>query len=625
MCGISGIVQAPRAPTRDLAADVAAMNRALAHRGPDDEGSFLGAGVGLGFRRLAIIDLSPAGHQPMCNEDGTLWLVFNGEIYNHLELRPELEARGHHFRSKCDAEVVLHAWEEWGERCFERFNGMWAFALWDTSRRRLVACRDRFGVKPFVYTVRDGELSFASEVAALRAALPLHDAHLGKLHDYLAYGARVADGLTMFDGVRELRAGHWLQWEDGRIVERGWYELPLAPVQAGAPEERSESYGQLLRDALRLRFRSDVPVALLQSGGLDSSALCSLIEEELAAGRLAQTGVQAFTAVYPGHAEDESQAVALLMRHCPHVQWVPLEPGGDLAEQLPDFVRALQEPVLSSTAYAHWCLMRAVQRQGIKVVLNGQGADEALAGYGRYVAGHRLLDVLRRAPAQLAAEMEGTREQLGMSVAQQSMRLVRAVAGRRAAAWWRARMQEGTLAMLQPQFHAAQRGHLAAPRPAGRSALDAQLREQLGFYGFGQILHYEDLSSMSCGIEIRSPFIDWRVMEAGFALPDEDRLSRGVTKGVLRRWLAPRLPAALVNNPRKIGFATPFAAWSRSGGFRRLVQSLVAERAFDRSALWRADRLEQALLEPERAPQGFAAWRFIVCALWLREMGIRNV
>jgi asparagine synthase (glutamine-hydrolysing) len=321
MCGISGILLGPHAAARDLRADIAAMNQAQAHRGPDDEGSFFGPGMALGFRRLAIVDLSAAGHQPMSNADGTLTLVFNGEIYNHEELRLELRQRGHVFRSRSDTEVILCAYQEWGEACTQRFNGMWAFALWDSQRRRLWASRDRFGVKPFVYTEHQGRFVFASEVAGLRAAVPLNRAHGGKLHDYLAYGARTNDGQTLFEGVKELQPGHQLTWQLGQLSVSRWWSLPLQPEDARPDLERDAHYRDLLTDALRLRFRSDVPVALLQSGGLDSSALCALVDDQLAAGTLGQAQVQAFTALYPGQAEDESAEVAALMQVCPRVQW----------------------------------------------------------------------------------------------------------------------------------------------------------------------------------------------------------------------------------------------------------------------------------------------------------------
>ena len=630
MCGINGIVFGAASRGRDARRDIAAMNQALQHRGPDDEGQYHDAGVALGFRRLAINDLSAAGHQPMRNEDGTLWLVFNGEIYNHLELAPELRARGHVFASRCDAEVVLHAYEEWGEDCVQRFNGMWAFALWDTRRQRLFASRDRFGVKPFVYLRRDGEFSFSSEVAGLRAVHRLHQAHLGKLHDYLAHGARANDGETMFAEVHELPPGHHLVLDAAGLQVRPWWRLSDANVSA-QPVDHAVNHAtalrELLADAVRLRLRSDVPVALLQSGGLDSSAICALVDDEVAAGRAGGAHrVTAFTAVHPGHAYDESARVAALMQSCPHIDSVLLQPPTqDLAARLPAFVRAMQEPMFSTTAYAHWCLMQAVRERGTKVMLNGQGADEALAGYGRYIAGAHLLDTLLSRPTQVPQAMRDIEARQGVGVAQQMAQTAKAMLGRRAAAAWRGWVSEGASRYLSRELRGAARTRLPEAR-AGLAPrhLDAQLRSQLLHHGFNQILHYEDLSSMSQSIEMRSPFVDYRVMAFALALPMAERFSQGITKRVLRRAFASRLPATIVDEQRKIGFATPFDEWRATPAFRAFVAELVATPEFLTRRIWHGPSLAAALTGKRAVPRDFPHWRFIHTELWLREFGITN-
>ena len=623
MCGISGIIS-PNG-RRDLRGDIAAMNRALVHRGPDDEGSHIEPAFGLGFRRLAILDLSPAGHQPMRSPDGALVLVFNGEIYNYLELAAELRALGHHFKSSGDAEVVLHAYAEWGEACVQRFNGMWAFAIWDRPRQRLFASRDRFGVKPLVYHQQGAEFIFSSEVAGLRAVLPLHRANPGKLHDFLAYGYRSNDGQTFFEAVQELPPAHNLTFERGELTLSRWWSLPQdQPPPAG---DRSKAWRDLLQDAVRLRFRSDVPVALLQSGGLDSSAICCLVNDDLAQGLLPPQSVMAFTAVHPGHAFDESQALRELMASCPQVRSVELAlPWQGLAEQMPAFVRAMQQPMFSSTAYAHWCLMAAVHAQGIKVVINGQGADEALAGYGRHISGYHLLDTLLRQPQRLPAEMAAQRRLMGQGLLMQLGQLAKAMLGRRAAARWRGAFSEGGARLLAPAFKRAHRERLEDVGPRwGGGNLDAQLRAQLLHYGFNQILNYEDQSSMSHSVEIRSPFVDWRLMEMAFALPAQDKLGGGITKRILREAFAQRLPSSIINNHHKIGFATPFDEWSATPAFRAWVRELVQAPEFIGRKLWQGHKLAARLQDPAAVRRGFPAWRFIMAELWMREFGIHNV
>jgi len=615
-----------------LRTSVQAMNLAIAHRGPDGEGLWQDERIALGHRRLAILDLSEAGHQPMFNEDGQLVLVFNGEIYNYLELIPELVALGHVFRSRTDSEVILHAYEQWGPRCVERFNGMWAFAIWDRRQQRLFASRDRLGVKPFFYMAQRERLVFSSEVAGIRAAVPVHEANLGKLHDYLAYGYRINDGQTLFAGIQELLPGHNLVMEageGGRLSVQRYWQLPSHTTEL-PPAQRVEAFHALLVDAVKLRFRSDVPVALLQSGGLDSSAICAVVNDEIAAGRLGRgfghEQVTGYTAVHPGHAYDESAAVRELMATCPHIRSVQLQPrGDDLAAEFARFTQAMQEPVFSATAYAHWCLMRAVREQGIKVVINGQGADEALAGYGNYIVGYRLLDLLLSRPQQVLPEARAMHARMGLSYGKLAAQTVKAMAGRRAASRWRAHRTEGSQEVLSPDFARAHAHHLPELGMQWQPGnLDSHLRSQLTHFGFNQILHYEDQSSMSQSVEMRSPFIDYRLMEFAFTLPMEDRFSAGITKRLLRQAFAQRLPPSIVGSYRKIGFATPFDEWAGSPGFQGLVRDTVHSPEFRSRGVWDAHRLAPLLGQTEAIGRGFPTWRFLSAEMWMRQAGITN-
>ena len=623
MCGFNGIVQTDSDRSgAPLQTAIEAMNHAIAHRGPDGRGVFLADRVALGHRRLSIIDLSDAGHQPMFNEDRSLVLVFNGEIYNYLELIPELQAAGHVFQSRCDSEVILHAYEQWGPACVSRFNGMWAFAIWDQRRKRLFMSRDRMGVKPFCYLFREGRLLFSSEAAGILAVAPVKRANTPKLMAYLAYGYRTNDGETLFDGIKELPPGHNAELDDqGRLSIVRYWSLPEQPIELPPPAERVQAYRALLTDAVRLRFRSDVPVALLQSGGLDSSAICAVVNDEIDAGRLAMGEVTGYTAVHPGHHYDESAEVRSLMASCPHIRSVEIQPDADrLADRLPAFVRAMQEPLFSSTSYAHWGLMQAVRQQGAKVVINGQGADEALAGYGRYITGYRLLDLLQAQPARVWSEARAMRRHMGAGYGMLMAQTSKALLGRRRASDFRAWITEGSARVLNRDLLRQARSQLPdVPLRLDGGNLRQHLRSQLHSYGFNQILHYEDQSSMNQSIEIRSPFIDYRLIEFGFSLPDEELFSGGVTKRVLRRGFERRLPDQIVNNHRKIGFATPFDQWSRQPSFRQLLQDTVASESFRTCPLWDAPALARRLLDPEAAARGFPVWRFLSAALWMRE------
>ena len=625
MCGINGIVTLAGPSPPDLRPSIAAMNLAIAHRGPDGDGAFVEGRAALGHRRLSIIDLSDAGSQPMFSADGDLVLVFNGEIYNYLELAQELvHNHGRVMRSRSDTEVILHAYAVWGEDCVQRFNGMWAFALWSRSRKRLFASRDRLGVKPFLYTQHDDSLYFSSEPAGLRAVVPLDRAHEGKLFEFLAYGYRRNDGQTFFEGVRELLPGHNLVVEENSIRTARYWALPQH-MAAPPAAQREEQLRELLTSAVRLRMRSDVPVALLQSGGLDSSVICSIVNGEIDKHRLDVNEVVAFTAVSPGSPWDESAAVRELMQRAPHVRLVELNTAGDdLARELPAYVDAMQEPQHSASSYAHWRLMQAVRGHGIKVVLNGQGADEAFAGYGTLICGYRLLDALFTSPAEALAEARALHGRMPGGWGGLLAQTAKAMLGRRTASRFRGRFSEGGLGVINAGVR--RRHEQALPEVGmafGSSNLSQHLRSQLMDYGFNQILNYEDYSSMSQGIEIRSPFIDYRLMEFAFSLPDEAKFHRGVTKRIVRDAFRRDLPASIVDEKAKIGFRMPFEDWVRKPGMRALVEEVVTSPGFKSCGLWDADALAGQLRDPAAAARGFPVWRFLVTHLWMQRMGLR--
>ncbi|MBV8502322.1 MAG: asparagine synthase (glutamine-hydrolyzing) [Paucibacter sp.] len=628
MCGINGVVTNCAQGRDQLTATVARMNAATRHRGPDGEGLFADDQVALGHLRLSIIDLSEGGAQPMHSPDGLMTLVFNGEIYNYIEIGAELRALGHQFRSHSDTEVLLHAYLHWGEDCVQRFNGMWAFAIWDARRRRLFASRDRLGVKPLLYVENGGQLFFSSEVAGIQAAQPLREANEGKLHDFLAYGYRTNNGETFFKGLRELPSGHNLIWQDGRVQQTRYWSLPEPGQRLPLPaDEAGEAFKDLLRDAVRLRFRSDVPVAMLQSGGIDSSVICTIVNDEIGEHRLGPDAVSAFTATHPGHAYDESAAVRELMLSCPHIRPVELTPNGEeLATHYEAYVAAMQEPKASGASFAHWRLMQAIRAQGIKVVINGQGADEALAGYGFYIRGYRMLDLLLGQPLEALHEARAIRAEMGWGYASLAAQTAKAMLGRRAASQARANFVEHSAQLLSPSFRQANAAYLPDLSMSWRGGnLDRHLRSQIQDYGFNQILKYEDVSSMSQGIEIRSPFVDYRLMEFAFSLPDEAKFSRGVTKKILRNAFDSRVPHRIIRAKTKLGFATPVADWFAQPAMQALVHRTISSPSFQSRTLWRPDRVAQRLRQPLSGGHAAPAWRFLMVARWLEQHGIVNV
>lgn len=629
MCGINGIISFSKSTeltSRYFREKIAAMNHVLIHRGPDGEGEYLADDIALGHRRLSIIDLSSAGKQPMFNEARTLVLVFNGEIYNYLELVPELQALGCKFVSHSDSEVILHAYETWGSDCVQRFNGMWAFAIWDVQRKRLFASRDRLGVKPFYYFRDDDKLIFSSEIKAIAAAQPLHQANLAKVHDYLRYGYRTTDGSTFFANVQELLPGHNLMIEKGELFISRFWQLPQDEYSQESDATLLDRFSALLEDAVRLRFRSDVPVALLQSGGLDSSAICRVVDDDIESGRLACESVTAFTAVFPGFVHDEQARVRELIATCKHVKLVELSPtAADLVSTLPKFAASMGEPVQSATSFVHWQIMQAVHARGIKVIINGQGADEALAGYASNIVGYRLLDTLLSNPLKALSEARAMHARLEFPITKLLAQTAKAMLGRRAASKWRAARVEGTTQVLSAAFCHQHDAHLPDTGMSLRSNnLDCYLRAQVEHSGFNQILHYEDHSAMMSSIEMRSPFVDYRLMELAFVLPDRLKFFRGITKYIQREAFANRLPKSILENHNKIGFATPLQNWLADPIINRYFQEVVGSDSFQKRSIWRGIEIKK-IFGKNVSYSFFPMWRFINLELWARAYGINNL
>jgi asparagine synthase (glutamine-hydrolysing) len=607
------------------------MNDAIVHRGPDGTGHFVHENVAFGHQRLSILDLSANAAQPMFNEDGSVVVIFNGEIYNYLELIPELSERGHRFRSRSDTEVILHAYEEYGPDCVKRFNGMWAFALYDFRNRVFFASRDRLGVKPFYFLRDRDQLVFSSEIKAILKVAGSARANPGKVYDYLAYGYKTSNGDTFFADVKELPPATNLVIRDGHWEQRRYWELPRSEGRyyggANVTPQQCEAFLELLTDAIRLRFRSDVPVAILLSGGLDSTAITRTVDELIESGQLDCNRVEAFSAAFPGYNYDESDAIREFIASCRHVALKPVYPdGARLSDEMARLAYGMGEPVFSSTAFAHYCLMREVRRAGIKVVINGQGSDEAFCGYDRYFLGYFLLDKLFSKPGDLVRQARAMRGRLGYTYAYVASQLVKSLLSRRASSYLRGRYVEGIIGCLAPEFVRTNYGYLQDWRSKlfCSNNFDRYLRDNLLHYSFGQILHYEDHSSMQHSVEIRSPFIDYRMMEFAFSLPVQAKYDMGVTKRIVRDAFKGRLPARILDNRRKIGFATPFETWLNDSSFRTYAQDIVESASFASRSIWDAARLREVFANPG-AHTEFPFWRVLNLELWARAYGVTGL
>jgi asparagine synthase (glutamine-hydrolysing) len=599
------------------------MTQALAYRGPDDQGIYESAGIRFGVRRLSIIDV-PGGHQPIANEDGTVIVAFNGEIYNHQALRARLEGQGHRFRTRSDTEVLVHLYEEYGDASVHLLQGMFAFALWDVKRRRLFLARDRLGIKPLYYAATHDGLVFASEAKALfehpdiqpEIALDVLDLYLS-----LRY---VPGPNTLFRGVKKLLPGHVLIHESGRTEIRRYWELVLGDVQPAVNlDEAVEEFNGLLRDAVRAHLISDVPIGALLSGGLDSSAIAAL------AGQATGRPVTTFTVGFdlPGAHNElvEARATARYLGTDHHE--LVIKP--DAVALLPKLAWHLDEPVADPAALPTYLICRFA-RESVPVVLTGEGGDELLAGYPRYVWFARARRLQRALPRWLREDVLLPLGRLAPMGARYHRALDNLLGERDDAArhlHWVAGLDPALLpALLSPDVRAAVRPGRVAEllEPyfcGGESGAIVQQLMALDVHTWlvDDVLHKMDRMSMAASVEARVPFLDHRLVEFVASLPLRVKLANLGTKTLLKRAMAPLLPAATIQR-RKHAFQIPLDqwVWGPLAGFVRDV--LLDRQARQRG--WFDPKSVASLLAPHRngrSADGQSVWTLLCLELWARE------
>lgn len=602
MCGIAGIYHLDGRGV-DPNCIVAAANL-MRHRGPDGDGYVLlnsGSGANslrngydtptniqhplvtehapftpdlvLAHRRLAIIDLSPGGHEPMTVSGEQLWLTFNGEIYNYLELREDLKAKGYVFHTESDAEVLLQAYDAWGVDCLDRFVGMFAFAIWDQKRKRLFCARDRFGIKPFYYTARTELFAFASEIKALRPLNPAgYTPDLDQLYWFLQYGSIYNPPYTFFQGVRELPGGHYVLVENGVVRDPvKWWDVDLERARATYNYADPEGeFLRLMRDAVRLRLRSDVPVGTCLSGGLDSSTIVALASEQLDGGRM-----NSFSSVYAVRGFDEGRYVDLVSSRYNTIRHTT-SPSSENFLSLMERITWHQDIPTGATGVYSQNFVMKLAHGSVTVLLDGQGADELMAGYLSAVMMH-LSSLRRRDPIRWMGEQAAFMAEAyprffsHLNVRETAYRLYQyATLGRRPAH------------VLKPEYQrrAAERNRERQELSLrGADDLNQHLYLQLVRDSIPQLLHYEDRNSMAYGIEARVPFLDHRLAEFALGVHGDLKVRGPVTKWFMRRALRGVLPDEVVNRRDKLGYPTPFGQWLRED---KKLQSDVRQYLFDK-------------------------------------------
>jgi asparagine synthase (glutamine-hydrolysing) len=625
MCGIAGIVASDHLDSEDRARAVL-MRDVMTHRGPDGAGLHSDEHAALSHRRLSIVDLA-GGHQPLANEDATVWVTFNGEIYNHADVRVQLEAAGHRYQTRSDTETIVHAYEEWGDDCVHKFRGMFAFAIWDAPARRLLLVRDRLGVKPVYWAQVGNRLLFASEIKAiLESGLITARPNARVLSEVLA--TRYTSGVeTMFEGIYKLLPGHRLSYSGGDVKIEQYWDLPL-----DGPDPELERLGEpalierfrdLLQESVRLRLMADVPLGVFLSGGIDSAAVAALMAREL------DRPVDTFSVAFAdrkfselGYARESANAIGAVAHEI-------VIDDRDFFGALPRLIWHEDEPIAHpSSVPLHF--VSALAREHVKVVLTGEGSDELLAGYGKYPralmnwrAGgvyERLVpgavratvasSVVPRLPAGLRRYAQ--RSFLAMPRLPESMFL-----DNFAGVPLRAQRQ-----LLNPSVLGGGDPYAASMEyythvNGGSGMLGRLLYTDVKTY-LVELLMKQDQMSMSTSIESRVPFLDHVLVEFAARLPDRLKLSGFTTKRILREAVRGIVPDSILTRP-KMGFPVPFSGWV-GGAWNSCARDVLLDRRTRERGLINAPAVERMLDDHRdgRARQGDAIWALMNLELWYR-------
>jgi asparagine synthase (glutamine-hydrolysing) len=619
MCGIAGKIDFRGAPVeRSL---IERMCATIVHRGPDDEKIYVAPGIGLGQRRLAIIDLDHRAAAPLANEDGSIWVTFNGEIYNFRELREELERKGHTFRSGTDTEVIVHAYEEHGIDCLARFRGMFSFALWDAPRKRLFAARDRLGKKPFVYARTADGLVFGSEIKAVTADPSVTVApNLRAIDAYLTY-QYVPSPMTAFEGIAKLPPAHYLIAENGDVrVERYWSASARPPSRA-SEEELEHEIVERLREAVRMRLVSDVPLGAFLSGGIDSATIVAMMAEAGSA------PVKTFSIGFEEAGFDELPYARLVAERygTDHHEMI-VRPNA--AELLPKLVHHYNEPFADSSALPTYCVAQ-MTRQHVTVALSGDGGDENFAGYENYAVvmawsrGDAIPGPVRRTAARTAgAVLDALPHTTTLARASRALSMLAADVPRRFLLQTSILKPQEKAAAYTAQFRAiagAQRSPVALEWSDDMDPLDWMMRHDQSFYLADCLNVKVDIAAMANSLEVRCPLLDHEFIEFTATIPSAMKRDGQGGKRIFKRAVAPLLPPEILTK-KKSGFSLPVARWFRNELAPLLQANLLDEKA-QRRGLFQPEFIRRMVGEHIAGTRDWSSrlWALLFLELWFRE------
>ena len=612
LCGIAGFTHSRLGPDRKR---IEQITRSLTHRGPDQQGVWESTAVSLGAVRLKIIDLEH-GNQPMASDDGDTILAFNGEIYNHLDVRGELEKAGHHFRTRCDTETVLRAFLEWDLGCFARLRGMFAAALWTESARRLVLARDRMGIKPLYFARQNGEIYFGSELKAILLH-PEIDRRMSAagLDRYVSLNY-IPGPHTLIDGIEKLPPGHWLDWRDGRVASEAYWRLEMRPDPGIDLETAKTELDHLLRSSVREHLISDVPLGVWSSGGLDSTTILHYAAEQSPA------RLKTFSVSFRGRRFDEApyfREVADFYKTDHHE--FDLNPESDLREAIEQFAYYSDEPGADAGALPVWFLSKMCRSQ-VTVALSGDGADELFGGYSTYIADRyaRALRVLpfplRRAAANLSRFLPVSDEKIGLDYKITRMLNGSLLQPLDAHLFWNGTFGNSEKSRLCP----AASGNAAALVLPGVDCgyLNRFIALDQRYYLPDDILYKCDRMSMAHSLEVRPPFLDHRLVEFAACLPERLKINGNRLKFVLRELMKTRLPRAVIERPKE-GFDIPAHHWLRTV-LKPLLLETLNRRSVEDTGIFSWPAINETLTAhlERRANLGYHLWGLLVLFLWMK-------
>jgi asparagine synthase (glutamine-hydrolysing) len=616
MCGIAGFVQNGGLRPDESRGLVRQMCDAIRHRGPDDDGVWVSEEAALGMRRLSIIDLA-TGHQPIHNEDRTVWTVFNGEIYNFRELRQTLEALGHRFYTRTDTEVIVHAYEQWGAGAISRLRGMFGIAVWDATARRLLLARDRVGIKPLHYAEHAGRLYFGSEIKSILCAPDIaRRVDVNALNHYLSFLYTPRDR-SIFEGIHKLPPGHLLSWQDGHVRVEPYWQLPAEETFAGSEAEAEECLHARLDDAVKGHLVADVPVGAFLSGGIDSSLVVALASRH-------SSGLKTFSIGFEESAFNELPYARTMARHCgtDHHEFIVKPDGAAIVD---DLIRHFDEPFADASAIPTWYVSQMARRH-VTVVLSGDGGDELFGGYERYVPSARVAAVDRYLPPAIrrAAGLVGGGLPYGTRGKNFLQHIGRSDHGRYLdeISFFTAEEKAGLLS-------SSVREQLDAATP--EAAIDRHFARYRGLPWPSQMMRFDaetylpedvltkvDRMSMAHSIESRVPLLDNEVIDVAMSFPSDLKIANGRQKHVLKRVAERLLPAEVIARPKQ-GFAVPLGLWFR-GALRELFgDTLLSTASLQRGYFERrfVERLVGEHLSGKR-DHTYRLWQLLVFERWHR-------